>query len=186
MTWISTLSGRKIDLLAPDPDQIDIEDVAAGLAALPRWCGQTQARGRAVHYSVAQHSWLCSKRCPTHALAALLHDAAEAYMGDCPRPLKALLGGAWHEIESRLQAAIFARYGLPPEIPAAVKRVDDRLLMTERRDLQPLCPPWDPRGDGSDWPKPYPWHVAPWPPGQARVAFAAQLRRLTAAAGVVA
>lgn len=175
MTWISTLSGKRIDFWNPDPDEIAIEDVAAGLAALPRWCGQTQAHGRAVHYSVAQHSWLCSKRCPTHALAALLHDAAEAYMGDCPRPLKRELGITWTIIETRLQRAIFAKFGLPPEIPAAVKAIDDRLLMTERRDLQPLCPPWE-----GDWPDPLDFAISPWPGEQARTAFLARFTQLLA------
>lgn len=167
MTWISTMSGRKIDFLAPDPEQIHIEDIAAGLAAMPRWCGQTQFQDEAVHYSVAQHSCLCSDFCPEHALAALLHDAAEAYMGDCPRPLKQLLGGAWRECEERLQQAIFTRFGLPPEIPAAVKAVDDRMLMTERRDLQPHCPPWE----SGPWPEPFLWRIEPWSQNFARDEF---------------
>jgi 5'-deoxynucleotidase YfbR-like HD superfamily hydrolase len=171
MTWISTLSGRKIDFIHPDPGQIDIEDIAAGLAAMPRWCGQTVFAGKPVHYSVAQHSVYCSRMCPTHGLAALLHDAAEAYMGDCPRPLKDFLRQAWADVEGRLLATIFKKFGLDPFIPPAVKAIDDRLLMTERRDLQPHCPPWDWHG-----PDPFTWNIAPVAPSQARAMF---LKRFT-------
>lgn len=181
MTWISTRSGKRIDFRNPDPDEIVIEDIAAGLAAMPRWCGQTQFRSDPVHYSVAQHSVYCSKMCPRHALAALLHDAPEAYMGDCSRPLKHLLGGAWQDIEIRLQIAIFGKFGLSPWIPAAVKEIDDRLLMTEKRDLQPLCPPWEWQG-----PEPFTWNVTPWLYSQAYASFLHQFHLLMATQGSVA
>ena len=179
MSWISTASGRRIDYLDPDPAQIDIEDIAAGLAALPRWLGQTLHHGLPTPYSVAQHSCHCCEELREIqirrriyvplALAGLLHDAAEAYMGDCPRPLKRQLGAAWDEIEARLAATIFKRFGLDAEWlrHPAIKHVDDRMLMTERRDLQPRCPPWD----GGPWPEPFDAPIEPWSAAFARRRF---------------
>ena len=157
MTWISTLSGRKIDFLNPDPRQIEIEDIAAGLAAASRFVGQTVRDGAWIPYCVAEHSFLASCRCERFPLEALLHDAAEGYMGVCNRPLKDLLRPLWDPIERRIHAAICRRFGVRDDMPPEVKAVDDRLLMTERRDLQPRSPEWD---SGNDYTRAVPYdHV---------------------------
>lgn len=188
MTWISTANGRKIDFLNPEPSEIDVDDIAAGLAAMPRWAGQTLYRGVPCHYSVAQHSWwvsVCVERefpgAPRLALMALLHDAPEAYMGDCPRPLKELLGSTWNVIELRLLVAIFHRFDLTLDAQLApqIKRVDDRMLITERRDLQPLCPPWDEPADGrGPWPDPYGERLEPMSVTAARELFLRRFNKL--------
>lgn len=160
MSFIGTVSGRKIDFLAPDVDEIDIEDIATGLAQVNRFCGQTE-----MPYSVAQHSVLCSLYCPDHAFVALMHDAPEAYMGDCPRPLKLLLGSAWKDIEYRLLEAIFTKYDLPIGDMPYVKNVDDRMLFTERRDIQPRHIPWPWRRN------PYLWNITPWSAAKSKREF---------------
>lgn len=137
MSTIVTVSGRVINFLDPDPRQIDIGDIATGLANVPRFAGQTL-----FPYSVAQHSVLCAQYCPTHRLEALLHDATEAYMGDCNRPLKDLLGDAWRGIEGRLHAAICQAFGIDSKMPQEVKLVDNRMLESERRVVQKPCERW--------------------------------------------
>lgn len=145
MSWILTASGRHFDYLDPRPEDIDILDIAQGLANECRYAGHTRS-----FYSVAQHAWLASRIVPTeHALEALLHDAAEAFCKDIPRPLKALLPD-YRDIETRVDGAIRARFDLPPAMSAAVKTADLVLLATERRDLMPFdATPW-PIIDGID------------------------------------
>jgi len=107
MTWILTRTGRRFDLLAPKADQVSTLDIAHALSQLCRFNGHTSR-----HYSVAQHSLLVASIVPAeHQLAALLHDATEAYVGDMTRPLKALLPdfsaiehGIWLAICERLPA----------------------------------------------------------------------------------
>lgn len=138
MTWIGLAGGGRVDLLEPRPEQFAIEDIAIGLSRTPRFNGHTER-----FYSVAQHSLLASELVyPEHALAALLHDASEAYMADVNRPLKDLLLN-YREIESRLMTAIAERFGFAWPLPPAVKQIDDRLLVTEKRLLQPHGPAWD-------------------------------------------
>jgi hypothetical protein len=165
MTWVGTVSGRKVDFLAPDPEQITIEDIATGLSHINRFAGQMT-----VPYSVAQHSVYCSIYCPSHPLDALMHDAPEAYMSDVPRPLKLMLSD-WKELEHRLYGVIATKYGISPIIPPEVKNVDDRMLFTERRDIQPDHLPWTWRR------QPYLWRVKPWGPKRAKREF---LRRFHA------
>lgn len=139
MTWILTASGRHFDFADPQPDQIDIADIAEGLSKECRFAGQCM-----VFYSVAQHSEIASRVVsPDFALEALLHDAAEAYCKDIPLPLKRMLPD-YKAIERRIDAAIRARFGLPAECSAAVKHADLVLLATERRDLM--------RHDDTPWP----------------------------------
>ena len=139
MSWILTNSGKHFDLLDPQPDMIDIMDIAHGLANECRFAGQCVA-----FYSVAQHSVAASKIvAPEFALEALLHDASEAYLKDIPSPLKALLPD-YKKIEERLEGVIRARYGLPEAQSAAVTDADRIMLATERRDLMPK--------DNTDWP----------------------------------
>ena len=169
MSTIGTLSGKIVDLAQPSSRDIEAADIAAGLSRLPRFCGQTR-----LHYSVAQHSVEVAKLVPEHALSALLHDAAEAYMGDCPRPLKELLGNAWHSIERRLHAAICERFGISNEIPGKIKWADEVMLITENRDLQPNKVGWE-RGAG--WPAPRAAAVVPLPCEQARALWLNALRK---------
>ena len=131
--WQRMLSGRRLDLIDPSPLDVEIADIAHGLARVARWNGQTQ--GPEI-FSVAQHSLLveaiyaAETVSPPRAarLAALLHDAPEYVIGDMISPFKAAIGGDYKLVEKRLMAAIFVRFGLPPEPPAeltkAVKAAD--------------------------------------------------------------
>jgi 5'-deoxynucleotidase YfbR-like HD superfamily hydrolase len=121
--WQRMLSGRRLDLLDPSPLDIEIEDIAHGLARVARWNGQTHG----THiFSVAQHTLLVEavmrQQVPRvdHRvrLAALLHDAPEYVIGDMISPFKAVIGGAYKVVEVRLLAAIHIRFGLPPVLPA--------------------------------------------------------------------
>lgn len=125
------LSGRRLDLLDPSPFDVEIEDIARGLARVARWNGQT-ATDHA--FSVAEHSViveaLCGELEPSWPadwrLAALLHDAPEYVIGDMISPFKAALGYDYKAFEARLEGAIHMRYGLPPELPAEVKKTIKR------------------------------------------------------------
>ncbi|MET0596917.1 MAG: HD family hydrolase [Mesorhizobium sp.] len=125
--WQRMLSGRRLDLLDPSPLDIEIEDIAHGLARVARWNGQT---GGAHAFSVAQHSLLVEaifaavKPAPTAAerLAALLHDAPEYVIGDMISPFKSVMGGDYKAVERRLQRAVHLRFALPAELPAGLTR----------------------------------------------------------------
>lgn len=127
---IITHSGLYFDFLDPKPEQIVVQDIAWGLANTCRFNGQCNG-----FYSVAQHSVLVSHIVPAdQALAALLHDAAEAYTGDMVKPLKQLLPD-FKVVEERVESAIFDKFSLPPEVSPEIKHADLRLLRTEQRDL---------------------------------------------------
>jgi 5'-deoxynucleotidase YfbR-like HD superfamily hydrolase len=120
------LSGRRLDLLDPTPVDIEIEDIAHGLAFVARWNGQTRGDWP---YSVAEHSLLVDEiftrqgpARPADRLAALLHDAPEYVIGDMISPVKAAVGPGYGALDERLQAAINLRFGLPATTPAALKR----------------------------------------------------------------
>lgn len=131
--WQRMLSGRRLDLLDPTPVDIEIEDIAHGLAFVARWNGQTRGDWA---YSVAEHSLLVEEiharaapDCdPRWRLAALLHDAPEYVIGDMISPVKAAIGIEYGELDRRLTAAIHRRFGLPAQLPksvkAAIKRAD--------------------------------------------------------------
>jgi len=129
--WQRMLSGRRLDLLNPSPFDIEIEDIAHGLARVARWNGQTSG---AHAFSVAQHSLLVEDICGRIApgwpakwrLAALIHDAPEYVIGDMISPFKTALGLDYKEFEARLEAAIHLRFGLPAHAPAAIKAVIKR------------------------------------------------------------
>lgn len=124
--WQRMLSGRRLDLLDPSPLDIEIADIAHGLARVARWNGQTFGDHA---YSVAQHSLLvdrvlqlqhagCSAR---ERLATLLHDAPEYVIGDLISPFKAVIDVAYREVETRLHAAVRLRFSLPPTLSSAVQ-----------------------------------------------------------------
>lgn len=131
--WQRMLSGRRLDLLDPTPMDIEIEDIAHGLAFVARWNGQTKGD---YAYSVAEHSILVTDihgRLAPNApvkwrLAALLHDAPEYVIGDMISPVKAAVGSGYGALDDRLTAAIHLRFGLPAMLPktvkAAIKRAD--------------------------------------------------------------
>ena len=129
--WQRMLSGRRLDILNPSPLDIEIEDIAHGLARVSRWNGQTRGKHS---FSVAQHSVMVERLVRANApklnqkwyLAALLHDAPEYVIGDMITPFKHVLGGVYHEIEAGLEHAVNIRFGLPPIIPDSVKRTIKR------------------------------------------------------------
>ncbi len=129
--WQRMLSGRRLDLLDPAPLDIEIEDIAHGLAFVARWNGQTLGDHP---YSVAEHSLLVEEiygrlcpRAPTcWRLAALLHDAPEYVIGDMISPVKAAVGPGYGALEARLASAIHTRFGLPAALPEAVKKAIKR------------------------------------------------------------
>lgn len=130
--YITTRSGRQVSLLDPQPNQIDISDIAHGLAFQCRFNGQTTR-----FYSVAQHSLMVAAILPDYLkLAGLLHDAAEAYVGDVIQPLKQLLP-EFHLIEHRFMQVIGLRLGINLGHHAEVKKADLIALATEKRDLLP-------------------------------------------------
>src|SRR4029077_11162881 len=131
--WQRMLSGRRLDLIDPSPLDIEIADIAHGLARVARWNGQTSG---AHIFSVAQHTLLVEAvmRCENPRidarlrLAALLHDAPEYVIGDMISPFKAVLGGDYKSVEKRLLSAIHLRFGLPAvlgnDITRQIKNAD--------------------------------------------------------------
>lgn len=129
--WQRMLSGRRLDLLDPTPVDIEIEDIAHGLAFVARWNGQTAGD---FAYSVAEHSLLVEQiyglqnpDAPVKwRLAALLHDAPEYVIGDMISPVKAAIGPDYGKLDDRLMAAIHIRFGLPAQLPVTVKKAIKR------------------------------------------------------------
>jgi 5'-nucleotidase len=166
---IQTVSGRWLDPLAPDPASIDIGDIAQALANQCRFGGHSRA-----FYSVAQHSTIVSDVCAergasaAESLAALLHDAGEAYLVDLPHPLKhrSELGPPYRQAEKLLEEAIRIRFDLVPQ-PAAMKPIDRSLLATERRIFSATNDSW-PELEGFE---PLAIEIEPWDPGRARREF---------------
>lgn len=142
--WQRMLSGRRLDLIDPSPVDVEIEDIAHGLARVARWNGQTRGRHS---YSVAQHSvavlHIMRQLVPgisrQHALMTLLHDAPEYVIGDMISPFKAVLGDGYKSVEQRLLAAIHIRFGLPAVAPQAlrnrIKRADSIVAFHEATRL---------------------------------------------------
>lgn len=124
--WQRMLSGRRLDLLDPSPVDVELSDIAHGLARVARWNGQTHGDHA---FSVAQHSLMVETILrhiapdfnPDLALQTLLHDAPEYVIGDMISPFKAVVGGGYKDVEARLEAAIHIRFGLPAVTPISIK-----------------------------------------------------------------
>ena len=160
---IMLASGNYFDLEDPASSEFGIEDIAHALAHICRYTGHCRT-----FYSVAQHSVLVSRVVPPeHAFHGLMHDAAEAFIGDVAKPLKILLPD-YKVIEDRIEAAVFARFGLPAQLPQCVKDADRVLLRTEQRDLM--------GADGHQWSftegtAPLAERIEPMPPAEAKWLF---------------
>ncbi|MBB3459987.1 YfbR-like 5'-deoxynucleotidase [Rhizobium sp. BK377] len=130
--WQRMLSGRRLDLLDPSPLDVELSDIAHGLARVARWNGQTAGDHA---FSVAQHCLVVesifrhfNEATPADCLMALLHDAPEYVIGDMISPFKAVVGGGYKTVEKRLEAAVHLRFGLPPhpsrELKDKIKKAD--------------------------------------------------------------
>ncbi len=128
-SWVQTFSGRKFYPLNPRPDEVYLEDIAHALSCICRFGGHCKS-----FYSVSEHSVLVSLTLPQYGIEALLHDAAEAYLGDVPRPLKHQPEWAqFRDIENRVLAAVYQRFGVnsTPQSHDEIKKIDDRILVDE-------------------------------------------------------
>ena len=189
--WQRMLSGRRLDLLDPSPVDIEIEDIAHGLARVARWNGQTTGDHA---FSVAQHSVVVEEIVahiapeiePRWRLAALLHDAPEYVIGDMISPFKAALGLDYRLFEDRLETAIHVRFGLPAQTPkeikALIKTADHACAFFEATQLA---------GFGRDEalelfgapPEGYLLHIEPLPASAAQARFVQRYHVLSEAAG---
>lgn len=124
-------SGVWFDFAAPHASPFTIEDIAHGLANICRYSGQCSR-----FYSVAEHSLLVSETAVGFELEALMHDAAEAFLGDITRPLKQMLPD-YKRIEAEVERAIFSRFGIQTPLPREVKQADLRVLAAEQRQIMP-------------------------------------------------
>jgi 5'-nucleotidase len=142
--WQRMLSGRRLDLLDPSPLDVEIEDIAHGLARVARWNGQTFGDNA---FSVAQHSLLVERvhrlqnpaTTPRESLATLLHDAPEYVIGDLISPFKAVIDTAYREVEERLHRAVRLRFelpaALPPQMQNRIKKADQTAAYFEAVSL---------------------------------------------------
>ena len=185
------LSGRRLDLLDPSPLDIEIEDIAHGLARVARWNGQTTGEHA---FSVAQHSVVVEEIVahvqpdiePRWRLAALLHDASEYVIGDMISPFKAALGVDYRTFEDRLESAIHVRFGLPAKTPPAVrkliKQADRACAFYEASQLAGFS-----HAESLDLfgapPPGYSLVVEPWPASVAQARYVQRFHLLSEAAG---
>ena len=185
--WQRMLSGRRLDLLDPSPLDVEIEDIAHGLARVARWNGQTKG---AHAFSVAQHCLLVERLASElrpratreFRLAALLHDAAEYVIGDLISPFKAAVGLDYKSLENRLAEAIHIRFGLPPQSPPAdvalIKRSDHYAAFFEATQLAGFRLTEARRFFGTPRSVKIP-RLQPLPPEEAQKNFLDRFRRLT-------
>ncbi|EFL90645.1 YfbR-like 5'-deoxynucleotidase [Ahrensia sp. R2A130] len=186
--WQRMLSGRRLDLLDPSPLDVELEDIAHGLARVARWNGQTHGEHA---FSVAQHSVLVEQifaiqqpaATVDDRIAALLHDAPEYVIGDMISPFKQVLGGNYRDVENRLEAAIHQRFGLQSAIPAklkkAIKLADRAAAWFEATGLAGFTVQEAekhfnrPNGMSADM-----LPLEPWSTGEAQAKFAARYKEL--------
>ncbi|MBB5053740.1 hypothetical protein HNQ36_003740 [Afipia massiliensis] len=188
--WQRMLSGRRLDLLDPSPLDIEVEDIAHGLARVARWNGQTNG---AHIFSVAQHTLLVEavlrQQTPRvdHRvrLAAMLHDAPEYVIGDMISPFKAVIGGSYKIVEKRLLSAIHIRFGLPAvlsaEIEQQIKAADMGAAYLEATHLAGFAQAEARRLFGRDPKLPAATekdYVTPWSAGRAEKQFLARFMAL--------
>ncbi|RAK52293.1 HD domain-containing protein [Phenylobacterium deserti] len=185
------LSGRRLDLLDPSPMDIEIEDIAHGLARVARWNGQTLGEHG---FSVAQHSIIVEEIVahiqpdiePRWRLAALLHDASEYVIGDMISPFKAALGVNYRVFEDRLENAIHIRFGLPAKTPLAIKklikRADHACAFFEATQLAGFTRDESLAFFGEP-PEGYSLTIEPWPAAMAQVRYVERFNVLSEAAG---
>lgn len=185
--WQRMLSGRRLDLLDPSPLDVEIDDIAHGLARVARWNGQTEGDHA---FTVAEHCVLVDDICARFRpgwpvkwrLAALLHDAPEYVIGDMISPFKAALGIDYKAFEHRLAVAIHRRFGLPDELPqtveALIKRADHASAFFEATQIAGFSDEeaaeffGRPRGLT-------PIRIEPLPTKKAQARFLARFRELT-------
>ena len=167
-------SGNYFDFLAPEQSTFTIEDVAQGLSNICRFAGQCSR-----FYSVAQHSVLVSQHVPPEfAFIGLMHDAAEAFIGDMTKPLKDILPD-YRALEDRIEAAVLGRFGLPHKLPPEVKEIDVVMLATEQQHLMRNRDDWNyTRGR-----KALDIVIPQMGPAEAKVAFLARYEVLRAGRG---
>jgi hypothetical protein len=164
-------SGCEFNFLEPETSKFKLLDIASALSKICRFTGHTRQ-----FYSVAQHSVMCSHLVPKEdRLAALMHDAAEAFIGDVSTPLKQLLPD-YKAIEARVEAVVFARFGLPAELPSSVKAADLRMLATEAKKFMPR--------EAMNWDilafvELVPVNLVPWSPAQAQAEFLDRYQEIT-------
>ncbi|MBI3699310.1 MAG: HD family hydrolase [Afipia sp.] len=188
--WQRMLSGRRLDLLDPSPLDVEIEDIAHGLARVARWNGQTHG---AHIFSVAQHTLLVetvmrvqSPRIDRRVrLAAMLHDAPEYVIGDMISPFKAVIGGSYKAVEKRLLSAIHIRFGLPAALPQEledqIKSADRGAAYLEATHLAGFAEAEAKRLFGRDPKLPAAAlrdYMIPWPAGKAEKQFLTRFRGL--------
>lgn len=167
---IVTYTGRIIRPLDPDPDKLNIVDIAHALSNNCRFTGHVRT-----FYSVAEHSVRVAKILPArHKLWGLMHDASEAYLSDIARPIKMTptFGAVYKEVEANLMEAIIQAFMLNPIMPKQVKVADNVLLAAEQRDLMPR---WR-RHEGEFE---YPETIVPWSPYTAKARFLNLYEELT-------
>jgi hypothetical protein len=173
-SYLQTYKNNKFYPLDPRVEEVDIEDIAHSLSLMCRWAGHVRD-----FYSVAQHAVLGSYQVPPeYAFEFLNHDDSEAYCVDIPRPLKYAKGmEGYLIIEESVDATIRLALGLPIEMAPAVKEADNRMLLTEQRDLRN-----DPKllKEMSDrlGLQPYDFRISPWPPVMAEQNFLMRFRQL--------
>lgn len=141
--WIQTYTGKQFYALDPQPDDICIEDIAHALSNMCRYAGHCKK-----FYSVAEHSILVAESvAPEYQLAALLHDASEAYLVDIPRPFKAYLDN-YYELEGNIMDVIYTKFGADQRFHDVIKSVDTRILNDEReQNMNTSEHVWDDYGD---------------------------------------
>jgi 5'-deoxynucleotidase YfbR-like HD superfamily hydrolase len=186
--WQRMLSGRRLDLLDPSPLDVEIEDIAHGLARVARWNGQTKGANA---FSVAQHCVLVERltaelkpRLSRDArLMALLHDAPEYVIGDLISPFKAAVGIDYKDFEHRLQSAIHLRFSLPAKVPADLiklfKQADIASAYFEATQLAGFSPEEAKGSFGTPSKLLRTPRLVPLPVAEAQTLFLERFRRLT-------